>query len=146
MRSVCMRSSLFACPLSSLQLTFSSGPCPRYWCLMKLCKHSGFRFSSPNLLSTSTACRSVPGTAERSFREARVEILLRSDLTRVPLGVLLPHMILTHSQVPVGAVIKGKPDWSEPVCRRGFVCELSAACQLSRRVLVYSQKTFSWGM
>ena len=60
---------------------------------------SGLQNASPsrNVLRAPTCCLvSGPCTTGESFRQIHVEILLRSDLTRVPLGVWLPQMIYTH--------------------------------------------------
>lgn len=87
--------------LQTMQMTFYLGPCPRYWMLNNALKT--FRlpnaFPPPKLpLHTKiTACWVVPVQQWRALDGFMSMILLRSDLTRVPLGVWLPQMTSTHS-------------------------------------------------
>lgn len=95
-----MWSSWFAwCIFKLCRWPFTQDYVPDTGCLIMHCRHSGFRTHFPPKTSSAhqnDSLLSGPCTTVESFRRIRVEILLRSDLTRVPLGVWLPQMIYAH--------------------------------------------------
>lgn len=121
------------------------------------CRHSVFwtHFPRKTCSAHQNDCLSSgPHTTVESFRRIHVEILLRSDLTRVPLGVWLPQMIYAHGSF--NFVLHSKCSYPEGARLHWlFVCvQLMFVClsgnslghlHFSCNVLVYPQKAFCWG-
>lgn len=140
-----MRSSWFAwCIFKLCRWPFTQDCAPDKGCLIMHCRHSGFRTHFPPKTSSAhqnDCLLSGPCTTVESFRWIHVEILLRSDLTRIPLGVWLPQMIYADcSFQPLHMFLVRGRRLVLAVCASAAyvcVCELSRASPFSCNVLVY---------